>query len=149
MSIFQWPIRKTKAPINSCNQLVYYFYPQSILILEECLQKWQWSNVTLARRFWATKVCLLVSKISKICLFGCPTGRATSWKANFENFSKYYLVKWYQVLSIQHSMIDTSFRFRHTFLLSARSSQSHTTSCSSLMSHYWVTSKCDRVKGRC
>ena len=43
-------------------------------------------NLTLTRRFWVTTVYLRVSKISKICLLGCPTGRATSWKANFENF---------------------------------------------------------------
>ena len=35
-------------------------------------------NVTPARRFWVTKVCLRASKISKICLFGYPTRRATS-----------------------------------------------------------------------
>ena len=34
------PIRKTKALNNSCNQFVYNFYPQSILILEECLKNW-------------------------------------------------------------------------------------------------------------
>ena len=33
------PIEKTKVLHNSCNQFVYNFYPQSILILEECLQK--------------------------------------------------------------------------------------------------------------
>ena len=32
----------------------------------------------LARGFWATKVCLRESQISKICLFGRPTGQATS-----------------------------------------------------------------------
>ena len=58
----------------------------------------QWCNLTFSRRFWATKVCLRASKISKICLFGCPTGWATSWKANFENYSRYSLIKWYQFL---------------------------------------------------
>ena len=53
----------------------------------------QWCNLTLARRFWATKVCLWTSKIFKICLFGCPTRRAVSWKANFENYSRYSLIK--------------------------------------------------------
>ena len=33
-------IGKAKVLNNSCNQFVYNFYPQSILILEECLQKW-------------------------------------------------------------------------------------------------------------
>ena len=33
-------IRKTKVLNNSCNQFVCNFYPQSILALEECLQKW-------------------------------------------------------------------------------------------------------------
>ena len=33
-------IGKTKVLYNSCNQFVYNFYTQSILILEECLQKW-------------------------------------------------------------------------------------------------------------
>ena len=48
----------------------------------------QWCNLTLARRFWATKVCLRASKISKICLFGGPTRRETFWEANFENYSR-------------------------------------------------------------
>ena len=33
-------IRKTKVINNSCNQFLYHFYLQSILDLEECLQKW-------------------------------------------------------------------------------------------------------------
>ena len=33
-------IGKTKVLNISCNQFVYNFYPESILILEECLQKW-------------------------------------------------------------------------------------------------------------
>ena len=48
----------------------------------------QWCNLTFAQQLWATKVCLWASKISKICLIGCLTGRATSWKANFENYSR-------------------------------------------------------------
>ena len=60
----------------------------------------QWCELTLAQRFWATNVCLRASKISQICLFGRPTGRATFWKANFENYSRYSLIKWYQFLSI-------------------------------------------------
>ena len=60
----------------------------------------QWCNLTLTRWFWGTKVCLQVSKISKICQFGCLTGQATTWKADFENFSRYSLIKWYQFLSI-------------------------------------------------
>ena len=43
-------------------------------------------------------------------------------------------------------MSDTSVNLRHTFLLSARSSQSHATSCSNLMSYCWVNNKCNRVK---
>ena len=45
-------------------------------------------------------------------------------------------------------MSNTSFCFRHRFLLSAHSSQSHATSCLSLMFHHWVNNKCNRVKGR-
>ena len=56
----------------------------------------QWCNLTLSRRFWATKVCLWASKYSKICLFNYPTERATFWKANFKNYFKYFLIKWYQ-----------------------------------------------------
>ena len=67
----------------------------------------QWCNLTLVPQFWATKVWLQASKISKICLFGHPTGRATSWKANFEICSRYSLIKWYQFLSIWHSMRNT------------------------------------------
>ena len=37
---FHWSIRKTKVLNNSCQQFVYNFYPQSILTLEECSQKW-------------------------------------------------------------------------------------------------------------
>ena len=33
-------IEKAKVLNNSCNQFVSNFYPQSILVLEECLQKW-------------------------------------------------------------------------------------------------------------
>ena len=36
---------KTKVLNNSCNQFAYNFYPQSILILEECLQKWWNANL--------------------------------------------------------------------------------------------------------
>ena len=60
----------------------------------------QWCNLTLAWRFWRTKVCLQVSEISKICLFGRPTRPTTSWKVNFENYSRYSSIKWYQFLSI-------------------------------------------------
>ena len=42
-------------------------------------------------------------------------------------------------------MSNTSFHFRHMFLLSACSSQSHAT-CWSLMSHYEINNKCNRVK---
>ena len=45
-------------------------------------------------------------------------------------------------------MSNTSFYFRHTFLLSACSSQSHTT-CLSLMSHQQVNNKCSRIKRCC
>ena len=38
----------------------------------------QWCNLILTQRFWVTKVCLWESNISKICLFGRPTGQATS-----------------------------------------------------------------------
>ena len=37
---FHRSIGKTKEVNNSCNQFVYNFYRQSILISEECLQKW-------------------------------------------------------------------------------------------------------------
>ena len=108
----------------------------------------QWCNLTLARWFWTTKVCLQASKISKICQFGHANGQVTFSKANFENYSRYSLIKWYQFLSILYNLSNTSFSFRHTFLLSARSSQSHATSCSSFMSHHWDNNKCNRVKGQ-
>ena len=31
--------KKTKVLNNSCNQFVYHFYPRSILVFEECLQR--------------------------------------------------------------------------------------------------------------
>ena len=69
----------------------------------------QWCNLTLAWRFWATKVCRQASKISKICLFGHLTGQATSQKANFGNFSRYSLIKLYQFLSkSRHIKLKTS-----------------------------------------
>ena len=37
---FHRTIRKTKELNNACNQFVYSFYPQSILVLEECLHRW-------------------------------------------------------------------------------------------------------------
>ena len=42
---FHRSIRKTKALNNSCNQFVYHFYPQSILIFEECFKKWWNANL--------------------------------------------------------------------------------------------------------
>ena len=75
----------------------------------------QWCNLTFTWQFWATNVCLWASKISKICLFGCPTGWATSWKANVENYSRYLLIEWYQFLSKWNSMNNMSFCFRHCF----------------------------------
>ena len=60
----------------------------------------QWCNLTLAQQFWTTKVCLRMRKMSKICLLVCPTRRATSSKENFENHSRYFLIKSYQFLSI-------------------------------------------------
>ena len=65
---------------------------------------YQWCNVTLARRFWATKMCLWASKISKIRLIGRATGQVTSWKVNFENYSRYLLIKWYQFLSVNTAL---------------------------------------------
>ena len=103
--------------------------------------------IRLALQFWATKACPRVSKNSKICHFGRPTGRTISWKANFENYYGYSLIKWYQFVSAYYSMSNSSFRFTHTFLLSAGYSQSHATWCSSLMFHHRVNNKCNRVKG--
>ena len=37
---FHRSIGKTKVLNKSCKQFVYNLYPHSILILEECLQKW-------------------------------------------------------------------------------------------------------------
>ena len=108
----------------------------------------QWRNLTLARWFWVTKMCLRTSKTSKRRLFGRSTGRATSWKTNFENCSRQTLIKRYEFLSIYYSMSNTAFRFRHNFLLSAWSSQSHAPSWSSLTSRHRVNNTCNRVKGQ-
>ena len=44
--------------------------------------------------------------------------------------------------------MSKTFHFRHTFLLSAHSSQSHMPHHAvGLMSHHWVNNKCNRVKG--
>ena len=72
----------------------------------------QWCNLKLARHFWVTNICRQASKISKRCLFGRPTGRATSWKANFEN----YYILWYSGINFyQCSMSNTSFHFSTRF----------------------------------
>ena len=42
---FYKSLRKAKVLNNSSNQFVYHFYPQSILIFEECLQKWWNANL--------------------------------------------------------------------------------------------------------
>ena len=126
--------------------------PGDITILQLCTQNdnhiRKLCNLPLTQGLWATKVYLRASKVSKICLFGHQAGQATSWKANFENYSRYSLIKYYQLLSIQYSMSNMSFRFKYTFLLSACSSQSHATSCLSLMFHNRVNNKRNRVKGR-
>ena len=83
--------KNTPPPLN------FYFPPPKVNYpspLPQCC------NLTLAWWFWATKVCLQASKISKICLFGRPNGWATSWKVNFENYSRYSLIKFYQFLLI-------------------------------------------------
>ena len=77
----------------------------------------QWCNLTFARWFWATKVCLWARKISKVCLFGHPTGPVTFWKANFENYSRYLLIKCYQFLSVYYSISNTSLYFNYFYIL--------------------------------
>ena len=79
---------------NACKKYHGSFLLMTLVVWDQCC------NLTLVLWFWATKVCLWVRKISKICLLGHLTGRATSWKANFENYSRYYLIKYYQFLSI-------------------------------------------------
>ena len=80
------------------------------------------------------------------CFF-VRVGEQTSWKANSENYSIFF-DKMVSILIDKYSMSNTSFRFRHMFLLSFHSSKSHTTSCSSLMSHHQVNNKCNRVMGQ-
>ena len=58
------------------------------------------------------------------------------------------MIKRYQLLSIYHSISNTTLHFRHSFLLSASSSQNQVTSYSSLLSHHQVNNKCNRVKGQ-
>ena len=43
-------------------------------------------------------------------------------------------------------MSNTSFHFRHKFLMSACSSQIPAASCLSIMSHHQINNKCNRVK---
>ena len=42
---FHRSMGKTEVLNNSCNHFAYNFYPQSILILEECLEKWWDANL--------------------------------------------------------------------------------------------------------
>ena len=78
------------------------------------------------------------------CLFGCPNGQATPWKANFEKYSRYSL----KINSYQYNTAWAILRsIRHMFLLAACSSQSHST-YSGLMSHHQINNKCNRVKGQ-
>ena len=44
-------IEKTKVLNNLRNQFVYHFYPQSIFILEKCLQKW-WNAKLFSNQFY-------------------------------------------------------------------------------------------------
>ena len=53
----------------------------------------------LADGFWQPKCVYGRVKFPKY-VFGCPTGRATSSKANLGNYSRYSLIKWYQFLSV-------------------------------------------------
>ena len=107
----------------------------------------QWCNLTLTRWFWETKVCLQV-KFPKYVSLVARLGKQLLEKQILKIILRYSLIKWYQFLSIQYGMCNTSFHFKHLFLLPACSSQSHATSCSSLMSYHRVNNKCNRVKGR-
>ena len=85
-------------------------------------------------------MCLRASKLSKICLFDRP--KIKFWKLFEIFFNKMASI------FINSSISNTSFCFRHTFLLSACSSPSHAKSCLSLMSHHQVNNKCNSVEGR-
>ena len=78
---------------------------------------YHWCDLTLAQWFWGTKMCLWASKISKIHLFGRPTGWATSWKANFENYSRYLLIKCINSYQCNTALaiLLYSFNFFHIF----------------------------------
>ena len=103
-----WYLTMTYCPI--ANPFTSFSSTRVALLFEKMFQwvdnrafiilELQWYNLTLAWWFWVIKVCQQVSKISKICLFGCLTGWATFWKGNFENYSRYSLIKWYLLLSI-------------------------------------------------
>ena len=113
--------------------------------MQSLLNNCQWCNLTLPRRFWATKVCLRASKISKyVCLvaqLGEQLPEIQILKIILDILDKMVSVF---INIIQHKQYF--FLFWHMFLLSACSSQSHATSCLSLMSHHRVNNKCNRVK---
>ena len=113
------------------NLLQYY---NSICPNLSCLDifmiKWwtnnQCCNLALAWRFWATKVCVRASKIPKLCLFGCPTDRATSWKANFKNHSRNSLIKVSILINlIQHKQHFFSFQTHVTAVCAFLSKTRH------------------------
>ena len=66
-------IRKTKVLNNSCNQFVYNFYPQSILVLEECLRKWWKRKLLETVTYVAIKerlVCIITIE-TVMCILHC------------------------------------------------------------------------------
>ena len=94
----EW-LRPTQKATFFFNLLQYYnFICPNLSWLDIFMMRWwwrnsQWCKLTLAQRFWVTKVVLWASKITKTCLLGCPTRQATSWNENFENYSRYSLIK--------------------------------------------------------
>ena len=57
---FHRSITKIKVMNNSCNKFVYHFCTKSILILEECLQKWWNANLNAFK-------CFLINFMKRGC----------------------------------------------------------------------------------
>ena len=76
--------------------------------------EYQWCNLTLAWWFWATKVCLWASKISKMSVW------SPDWKSNFlkSRFWKLFLIFFDKMVSI---LINTIQHEQYFFLFYATS----------------------------
>ena len=102
-----------------------YLYKSTI---HPCME-YQWCNLILVWWFWATKVCLRASKISKMSVW------SPNWTSNIlkDRFWKLFLILFDKMVSI---LINTIQHEQYFFLF-------YTILCSSLMSYHQANNKCN------